>query len=244
MITKENYEQHALDYLDDTLDAATRADFDAFARLHPEVAAELEGLEEARLHPRPVAYGGKGRLYRRAPRRRWWVATGTAAAALLAWALIPRGEAEPAGEVVERTRLAAAAGIVWQAERPVHRDVAPVAVHRDAAPATRAVGRPAGALSSRPTEPPVAAMDAPEGLLAAVVGEGLPARLSPRPLPPAPAAAPGRESAVLALSAELLLDNGVVSAAITLLELGSEIAGEARRRLASSWTRIKNNLPL
>jgi hypothetical protein len=62
MITRENHEQHALDYLDGTLDPATREAFEAFMRLHPEEREALEGLEEMHLRPRRVPFEGKERL--------------------------------------------------------------------------------------------------------------------------------------------------------------------------------------
>jgi hypothetical protein len=64
MITRENHEQHAQDYLDGTLDPAAREAFEAFLRQHPGERASLEGLEEIRLHPRPVPFEGKERLKR------------------------------------------------------------------------------------------------------------------------------------------------------------------------------------
>ncbi|MDR1273464.1 MAG: hypothetical protein LBK12_02845 [Odoribacteraceae bacterium] len=64
MITRENHEQHAQDYLDGTLDPAVREAFEAFLRLHPGEREALEGLEEIRLHPRPLPFEGKERLKR------------------------------------------------------------------------------------------------------------------------------------------------------------------------------------
>lgn len=76
-----NYESYALDYLEGQLTPEDQQAFEAFLQQHPEVAADLEGLDEFQLVPPVLAYPHKRNLYRR--QRLGW-AWGVAAG----WALI------------------------------------------------------------------------------------------------------------------------------------------------------------
>lgn len=70
-----NYEYYALDYLEGTLSAEDQASFEAFLERHPEVAAEIEGLDEVQLTPPVVPYPNASKLYRREEKGYWgWAA--------------------------------------------------------------------------------------------------------------------------------------------------------------------------
>lgn len=76
-IHKLNYEFYALDYMDGELTVEEREAFEQFLAREPEVAQELEGLEEMVLEDRPVVLEEKSTLYRHADEgvsgaTRWW----------------------------------------------------------------------------------------------------------------------------------------------------------------------------
>jgi hypothetical protein len=64
MITRENHEVHALDYIEGTLPPPAREAFEAFLRLHPREREELEGVAGTRLVPPRLVFEGKEALKR------------------------------------------------------------------------------------------------------------------------------------------------------------------------------------
>lgn len=65
MITRHNYEEYFILYLDRELDAATSREVEAFAARHPDLQAELDLLLQTRLQPdMDVSFAGKESLLR------------------------------------------------------------------------------------------------------------------------------------------------------------------------------------
>ena len=67
-----NYESYALDYLEGQLTPEDQQAFEAFLEQHPEVAADLEGLDEFQLTPPAIVYPNTSGLHRRAGIPRAW----------------------------------------------------------------------------------------------------------------------------------------------------------------------------
>ena len=86
-VTKLNYEEHALDYLEGTLSGEERQAFERFLDENPEIAAEVRGLGQQMPVLVPdlsVRYPDKTALRRKAPVRLWVVRiTAVAAAAVV-----------------------------------------------------------------------------------------------------------------------------------------------------------------
>ncbi len=67
MITRHNYEEYFILYLDRELDAATSREVEAFAAQHPDLQAELDLLLQTRLQPdMDISFAGKESLLRSA----------------------------------------------------------------------------------------------------------------------------------------------------------------------------------
>ncbi|MBN8865507.1 MAG: hypothetical protein J0H92_19185 [Sphingobacteriales bacterium] len=65
MITRHNYEEYFILYLDRELDAATSREVEAFAAQHPDLQAELDLLLQTRLQPdMDISFAGKENLLR------------------------------------------------------------------------------------------------------------------------------------------------------------------------------------
>lgn len=64
MIDRHNYEEYLLLYVDGELSATERTMVEQFLELHPDLAAELQILQETVLAPTPVVFPGKSDLYR------------------------------------------------------------------------------------------------------------------------------------------------------------------------------------
>lgn len=66
MIDEQNYEQWAMDYIEGTLDASTRQEFDTFLASHPAIAAQITSLQKAMpvLPPSNEVYPDKQKLLR------------------------------------------------------------------------------------------------------------------------------------------------------------------------------------
>lgn len=66
MIDEQNYEQWAMDYIEESLDASTRREFDTFLANHPAIAAQITSLQEAMpvLPPSNEVYPDKQKLLR------------------------------------------------------------------------------------------------------------------------------------------------------------------------------------
>lgn len=65
MITRHNYEEYFILYLDRELDAATSREVEAFASRHPDLQAELDLLLQTRLQPdMDISFAGKESLLR------------------------------------------------------------------------------------------------------------------------------------------------------------------------------------
>jgi len=70
-----NYEAYALDYLEGTLPPDEQEAFEAFLERHPEIAAEIEGLDDIKLTPPAMVYPNASSLYRREEKAYWgWAA--------------------------------------------------------------------------------------------------------------------------------------------------------------------------
>lgn len=88
-ITKKNYEEYALEYLEKELSAEMTLAFEEFLSSHPEIREELAGLREVTLFPdMAVKYSRKASLYREHKKRQvfllaGWSRFGAAAAVLL-----------------------------------------------------------------------------------------------------------------------------------------------------------------
>ena len=85
-ITKQNYEEYALDYVEGTLSPEQREAFDRFLDADPEAAATIRPLQESMPVLKPdfsIAYAGKAALKRKASIRPWILRAGVAAAVLL-----------------------------------------------------------------------------------------------------------------------------------------------------------------
>ena len=85
-ITKQNYEEYAIDYIEGTLSKEDRVAFGHFLSCHPEIAAEIGALQEDLpvLYPDlSVRYEDKDRLKRRASIRPWIRRIGRVAAILV-----------------------------------------------------------------------------------------------------------------------------------------------------------------
>jgi hypothetical protein len=89
-ITDHNYEEYALDYIEGTLAAESRAAFERFLAGRPDLARQVASLQAAMpvLAPDPsVSFDGKAALKRRTPVRVWLYRCAGAAAVLLVAAL-------------------------------------------------------------------------------------------------------------------------------------------------------------
>ena len=66
MIDEQNYEQWAMDYIEGTLDATRRQEFNAFLASHPAIAAQITSLCDAMpvLPPSEVTFPDKKQLLR------------------------------------------------------------------------------------------------------------------------------------------------------------------------------------
>ena len=85
-ITKQNYEEYALDYIEGTLSAEEREAFGRFLETDPQAAADIRSLQESMPVLAPdlsVGYEGKAALKRKASIRPWVFRIGTVAAVLL-----------------------------------------------------------------------------------------------------------------------------------------------------------------
>jgi hypothetical protein len=95
-----NYESYALDYLEGELLPEDQQAFETFLEQHPEVAAELEGLDEVQLMPPVITYPSTSALYRRrAVSRSWAIAAGWALLVTLSgmlWLQTPEQQNTPA----------------------------------------------------------------------------------------------------------------------------------------------------
>lgn len=95
-----NYESYALDYLEGELPPEEQQAFEAFLEQHPEVAAELEGLDEVQLMPPAITYPDTSALYRRRTvSRSWAIAAGWALLVTLSgmwWLHTPEQQNAPA----------------------------------------------------------------------------------------------------------------------------------------------------
>lgn len=100
-----NYESYALDYLEGELPPEDKQAFEAFLEQHPEVAAELEGLDEVQLMPPAITYPSTSALYRRrAVSRGWAIAAGWALLVTLSgmwWLQTPEQQSAPAFVQIE-----------------------------------------------------------------------------------------------------------------------------------------------
>ncbi len=61
-INKNNYEKFALDYLENSLDATTKREFELFVELNPEIKAELEGILDFSVLPTDCVFDLKDEL--------------------------------------------------------------------------------------------------------------------------------------------------------------------------------------
>lgn len=59
MISRRNYETYLMDYLDNALSAAARAEVEQFLLANPDIAHEMQGVAETRVLPRSEHYSGK-----------------------------------------------------------------------------------------------------------------------------------------------------------------------------------------
>lgn len=85
-ITKTNYEEYALDYIEGTLSKQDSRDFERFLDAYPEIAAQILDVREdmpVLLPDFGVRYEGKSTLKRKASIRSWAVWAGSVAAALV-----------------------------------------------------------------------------------------------------------------------------------------------------------------
>ena len=82
-VTKQNYEEYALDYIEGTLSREQQQAFGRFLEENPEIAAELRALREEfpALVPDPsVCFEGKSSLKRKAAIRPLYLRIASAAA--------------------------------------------------------------------------------------------------------------------------------------------------------------------
>jgi hypothetical protein len=90
-ITKQNYEEYALDYIEGTLSAEDRQAFARFLDSHPDIAADIKGLQEEMpvlIPDLSVTYTDKPALKRKASLRPIFLRIGAVAAVLLAGVFI------------------------------------------------------------------------------------------------------------------------------------------------------------
>lgn len=59
MISRRNYETYLMDYLDNALSAAARAEVEQFLLANPDIAHEMQGVAETRVLPDSEHYSGK-----------------------------------------------------------------------------------------------------------------------------------------------------------------------------------------
>ncbi|MBX2845023.1 MAG: hypothetical protein KTR13_02330 [Saprospiraceae bacterium] len=64
-INTSNYEEFAMDYVDGTLNETDKAAMDAFLINHPEIQAELDGLDKIVLNPEDIRYERKALLLKK-----------------------------------------------------------------------------------------------------------------------------------------------------------------------------------
>ncbi|MFW6043330.1 MAG: anti-sigma factor family protein, partial [Marinilabiliaceae bacterium] len=61
-INRNNYEQWFIDYLDGMLDPHSVKELEAFLKMHPDLAEELDSIGNVRLEPEHVPFSGKASL--------------------------------------------------------------------------------------------------------------------------------------------------------------------------------------
>ncbi len=105
-----NYESYALDYLEGQLTPEDQQAFQVFLEQHPEVAAELEGLDEFQLTPPVITYPNTSALHRRAGFSKGWaMAAGWALLVTLSgiwWLQIPTQQNAPTIVQIEESNPA------------------------------------------------------------------------------------------------------------------------------------------
>jgi hypothetical protein len=95
MITQENYEEYALDYLEGNLDANQRQAMEEFLAQHPAIAEDLQGLLEVVLPATTEqAYQRKARLKKKGAAG-WWLGAGSLVVLLLLIGLLNWGIKRP-----------------------------------------------------------------------------------------------------------------------------------------------------